>query len=80
MRGKSTEYIPYVRHVTPEIISLSTGALMTMIELEGVSFETADTRDLNTHHQEISTLLRNVADERQMTGRVRSATTLGILF
>jgi type IV secretion system protein VirB4 len=57
-------HIPYVRHVTPEIIALTTGAIMTMIEVEGLSFETADERDLNAHHNDLNTLYRNIADER----------------
>src|SRR5919199_1685096 len=57
-------YLPYVRHVTPTVISLSTRALMTTIRLEGVSFETADPRDLNDLHSKLNLLLRNIADER----------------
>jgi type IV secretion system protein VirB4 len=62
--NESALFIPYIRHVTPEVIALSTGALMTMVEIEGLSFETADTRDLNAHHSELNTLYRNIADER----------------
>ena len=37
---------------------------MVMIALEGVSFETADTLDLNGLHRDLNTLYRNIADER----------------
>ena len=57
-------HIPYVRHTDQQTIALSTGALMTMVELVGVPFETVDTRDLNAHHGELNTLYRNMADER----------------
>ena len=57
-------FIPYVRHVTPEIIGLNTGALVSFLDVGGMSFETADTRDINRHHDELNTLYRNVADER----------------
>ncbi|HEV2603757.1 MAG TPA: VirB4 family type IV secretion/conjugal transfer ATPase [Microvirga sp.] len=57
-------HLPYLRHVTPSIISLSTGALVTTLRLEGVAFETADARDLNDLHVKLNMTLRNVADDR----------------
>lgn len=57
-------FIPYLRHVTPDVIALSTGALMTMVEIDGFAFETADVRDVNAHHADLNTLWRNIADER----------------
>lgn len=57
-------HIPYVRHVDYRTIALRSGALMTMIGLEGVSFETADVDELNALHRALNTLYRNIADER----------------
>jgi len=57
-------FIPYVRHVDKTTIALDTRALMVMIELEGISFETADVLDLNAFHRDLNTLYRNIADER----------------
>ena len=57
-------FIPYMRHVDGSIIALDSRALMTMIALEGVSFETADVLDLNALHRDLNTLYRNIADER----------------
>lgn len=57
-------FIPYVRHVDKTTIALDSRALMTMIALDGVSFETADVRDLNGLHRNLNTLYRNIADER----------------
>ena len=37
---------------------------MTMIGLDGISFETADVRDINALHRDLNTLLRNIGDER----------------
>ena len=57
-------FIPYVRHIDERVISLDSRALMVVIALEGVSFETADTLDLNALHRDLNTLYRNIADER----------------
>ncbi len=57
-------FIPYIRHVDPQTVALDSRALMVAIALEGVSFETADTIDLNVLHRDLNTLYRNIADER----------------
>lgn len=57
-------YLPFVRHVNQTVISLSTRALITVIRLDGVSFETAATADLNDLHAKLNLTLRNLADER----------------
>ncbi|WP_087001936.1 VirB4 family type IV secretion/conjugal transfer ATPase [Rhizobium sullae] len=57
-------FIPYVRHVDEIAIGLDSRALMVMIALEGISFETADVLDLNSLHRNLNTLYRNIADER----------------
>ncbi len=57
-------FIPYVRHVDDVTIALESRALMVVISLEGVSFETADVLDLNALHRDLNTLHRNIADER----------------
>jgi len=57
-------FIPYVRHVDETTIALDSRALMVMIAIEGVSFETADPLDLNGLHRDLNTLYRNLADER----------------
>ena len=36
-------YLPFGRHVTDTVISLTTRALLTVIRLDGTSFETAET-------------------------------------
>ncbi|MEJ5021163.1 VirB4 family type IV secretion system protein [Ochrobactrum vermis] len=57
-------FIPYVRHIDEVTVALDSRALIVMIALEGVSFETADILDLNALHRDLNTLYRNVADER----------------
>jgi len=57
-------FIPYVRHVDETTVVLDSRALMTVLVLEGVSFETADVLDLNGLHRSLNTLYRNIADER----------------
>ncbi|MBB3302802.1 type IV secretory pathway VirB4 component [Rhizobium sp. BK077] len=56
-------FIPYVRHVDETTIALESRALMVMVALEGISFETADVMDLNSLHRDLNTLYRNIADD-----------------
>lgn len=58
------EYIPYIRHVNEHVIALSSRCLMTVITIEGINFDTADIDQLNSLHNQLNTLLKNVADER----------------
>ena len=57
-------HLPYLRHASEHVLTLSTGALITCIRLEGISFETADPADLNELHAKLNLTLRNIADER----------------
>jgi type IV secretion system protein VirB4 len=56
--------LPYARHVTDRIIRLDTGALMIGFRLDGISFETADVRDLNDWHAKLNGAWRNLASDR----------------
>lgn len=58
------EYIPYIRHVNQHVIALNSRCLMTVMAVEGVNFDTADINHLNSLHNQLNTLLRNIADER----------------
>jgi type IV secretion system protein VirB4 len=57
-------YLPFGRHVTDTVISLTTRALLTVIRIDGTSFETAEISDLNDLHAKLNLTLRNVADPR----------------
>jgi type IV secretion system protein VirB4 len=61
---ESQEFIPYGRHVDAHTITVGTQGLMTMVEIEGFAFETADNRDINGLQARLNTLWRNVADPR----------------
>ncbi|WP_336277035.1 VirB4 family type IV secretion/conjugal transfer ATPase [Bartonella sp. CB178] len=58
------DYIPYVRYVNRHVIALSSRCLMTVISVEGVNFDTADIDQLNSLHDQLNILLKNIADER----------------
>ena len=47
-------YLPFGRHVTDTVISLTTRALLTVIRIDGTSFETAETSDLNDLHAKLN--------------------------
>lgn len=56
--------IPYVRHVNDHVIALTSQALMTVVVLDGISFETLNIADLNVFHEQLNNFLKNIADER----------------
>ena len=56
--------IPYTRHVDEHVIALGASAFMTMIVVEGISFETAGVDMINARYRALDTLLRNIADDR----------------
>ncbi|MFN3668438.1 MAG: VirB4 family type IV secretion/conjugal transfer ATPase [Brevundimonas sp.] len=62
--GEARPPLPYARHVTDQVVALDSGALMMVFQLDGVSFETADPRDLNDWHVKLNQAWRNLADER----------------
>jgi len=37
---------------------------MSVVALDGISYETADVHDLNILHEQLNNLLKNVSDER----------------
>ena len=59
-------YIPYLRHVDDTTIALDGRGLLSIIEIDGMAFETADVRDVNAHHRALNTLWKNVADDSTM--------------
>ena len=58
-----SDYVPYVRHADDETVVLEGRALLSIIEVDGLAFETADMSRVNGYHFALNTLLRNVADE-----------------
>ncbi|QCG93081.1 VirB4 family type IV secretion/conjugal transfer ATPase (plasmid) [Azospirillum sp. TSA2s] len=57
-------YLPYLGHADAGTLLLDDGALLAMIELEGVAFETADPAEVNARHAQRNILLRNIASDR----------------
>jgi len=57
-------YLPYVRHVTANIVNLKTRAMMAVLKLDGVAFETADIGDMNALMRSLNVWWRNECDER----------------
>jgi type IV secretion system protein VirB4 len=56
--------LPYARHVDDTTIETRDGMLMQIIKIEGLSFETADTTDLNYRKVIRDTMLRSLAHAR----------------
>jgi len=55
------ERIPYVAHVSPTIIKTVFGDYVQVMRLSGASFECADDDELNTWHERLNVLWRNIA-------------------
>jgi type IV secretion system protein VirB4 len=53
--------IPYAAHVSPHIVKTVSGDYVQVFRLSGVSFECADDEQLNTWHERLNVLWRNVA-------------------
>ncbi|MDP1875175.1 VirB4 family type IV secretion/conjugal transfer ATPase [Phenylobacterium sp.] len=62
--GGLAQALPYVRHITDEVVGLETQALMVCLQLEGASFETADLETLNDEIGQLNNVWRNIADDR----------------
>ena len=65
---EAEETVPYIGHITPEVMLMTDDRVMGMFHLAGVPFETADEADLNSLHQQLNVLLRNVASDQQNEG------------
>src|SRR3984885_5230151 len=63
MRREPTpaERIPYLAHVSPHIVKTRLGDYVQVFRLGGASFECADDETLNTWHERLNVLWRNVA-------------------
>jgi len=57
-------FLPYQRHVDPNIIALENGELMAVMKLGGLAFETADIGELNDWHEKLNSAWRTIAHER----------------
>lgn len=54
-------FIPYSAHITDSIISLEGGAVMAMFAVDGVAHQSAADDDLDSLHEALNALWRNIA-------------------
>ena len=57
----AAEHIPYTAHVSGEVLKTRSGDYLQAMRLGGASFESADDEHLNTLHERLNVLWRNVA-------------------
>ena len=57
----SEPLVPYTAHVSPYIVKTALGDYVQVFRLSGASFECADDETLNTWHERLNVLWRNVA-------------------
>jgi len=54
-------HVPYLAHVSEHVLSTRAGDFMQVFRLGGIGFETADDAQLNTWHERLNVLWRNLA-------------------
>ena len=65
----AAEHIPYTAHVAPEVVKTRAGDYLQVFRLAGASFESADDEQLNTWHERLNVLWRNLASPGSRSGR-----------
>ena len=58
---KIAAHIPYTAHVSDTVVRTTQGDYVQVFQLGGASFESADDATLNTWHERLNVLWRNVA-------------------
>lgn len=58
-----TDYIPYSTHVSPQNVRTHAGDTLTVIAIGGVAHEAADDGDIQSWHDALTGLIRNIADD-----------------
>ena len=59
-----SRHIPYSRHIHDEVVKLNDGVLMTIVKLDGFSFETADQSELNVRLLARNDFIRTLGNSR----------------
>lgn len=54
-------FIPYTSHVTKHIVKLASGAYVQIIKMQGAAHESADIDDINSWHDQLNGLMRNIS-------------------
>ena len=57
----AAEHVPYTAHVSKEVVKTSSGDYIQAFRLAGASFESTDDEQLNSWHERLNVLWRNVA-------------------
>jgi type IV secretion system protein VirB4 len=57
----ASEHIPYTAHVSEQVVRTSSGDYVQAFRLGGASFESTDDEQLNSWHERLNVLWRNVA-------------------
>ena len=57
-------HIPYLRHVSDTVINLESGALLSVIKLDGLFFQTEDQAELNMRSVVQNTMIRALGSSR----------------
>ena len=60
-RASTVERIPYTAHVSATVVKTLFGDYVQVMRLGGASFECADDEQLNTWHERLNVLWRNIA-------------------
>jgi type IV secretion system protein VirB4 len=58
---ETSSFIPYSSHVTENTIKLVSGDFLQVIKLQGAAHESADIEDVNNWHNQLNSLMRNIA-------------------
>ncbi len=59
--AQPSRHVPYLAHVSEHVISTRAGDYIQTFKLGGIGFETADDASLNTWHERLNVLWRNLA-------------------
>ena len=58
----SSQFIPYSNQVTQNVVKLKNGDYSATIRMQGAAHESADIMDINSWHDQLNGLMRNIAD------------------
>ena len=57
-------HVPYMRHVADGVIGLESGAILSVIRLDGLFFQTEDQAELNMRASVQNTMIRALGSSR----------------
>lgn len=58
---QTATFIPYSSHVTKNAVKLASGDYIQTIRMQGAAHESADVQDINSWHDQLNNLMRNIA-------------------